>query len=633
MESIFNLVLDLQKPVSSIEVPVKIGESGRVLKIKIIDGKRDIELPNDLQMTIGDEKFTDISLENPNFYIENNYIIYHIAAPFIQTVGSRILELNLISENKSVRTMTFRLNVFKKLEAPIEEILPNVELSQLEQLIQMLQTFTQFGEIITNIEFNENNELVITSETTSGEEHTYTSESLKGEQGIQGIQGIPGPAGDSITEIQKTSTSGLIDTYTVTLNTGATYEFTVTNGAQGETGPRGATGATGVGISQITKSGTSNLVDTYTIILSNGNTYDFTVTNGKVGSDGASAYEVAIENGYEGTVEEWLLSLKGEKGETGDTGPQGHQGVGITNIQKTGTSGLIDTYTITYSDNTTSTFTVRNGADGTPAIPPALVFDKTSPNSAAMSAIADYVAEQIGDIVIPSTAADVGAIDSSEKGAANGVAQLDNNGKVPSTQLPSYVDDIIEGYYYNGNFYDSDPNQTVSANLIIGETGKIYVDLNTNRNYRWGGSAFIEVSPTEIPIASTQVLGGVKVGNNLNIDQNGVLSADEQISSAERNAWDGAIPTSGTLTLLATTGSWVDEQDGTYTQQISITGGTANTKVDLQVSVSVIEQMQADKITALYVLNDDGVFYAVAVGNAPTDTIIVQYTRTEVVAS
>ena len=59
----------------------------------------------------------------------------------------------------------------------------------------------------------------------------------------------------------------------------------------------------------------------------------------------------------------------------------------------------------------------------------------------------------------------------SEKGSANGVATLDSTGKVPSSQLPSYVDDVIEGYYYNGNFYiDSAHTQ-----LITPETGKIYV--------------------------------------------------------------------------------------------------------------------------------------------------------------
>ena len=51
------------------------------------------------------------------------------------------------------------------------------------------------------------------------------------------------------------------------------------------------------------------------------------------GADGASAYEIAVENGYTGTEAEWLTSLKGqkgergEKGEKGDTGEQGLQGI------------------------------------------------------------------------------------------------------------------------------------------------------------------------------------------------------------------------------------------------------------------------------------------------------------------
>lgn len=42
------------------------------------------------------------------------------------------------------------------------------------------------------------------------------------------------------------------------------------------------------------------------------------------GDNGKSAYEVAVENGYEGTVEEWLESLKGEPGKDGEPGQPGH---------------------------------------------------------------------------------------------------------------------------------------------------------------------------------------------------------------------------------------------------------------------------------------------------------------------
>lgn len=48
---------------------------------------------------------------------------------------------------------------------------------------------------------------------------------------------------------------------------------------------------------------------------------------GADGADGASAYDIAVDNGFEGTELEWLASLKGEKGDTGDQGPQGLQGL------------------------------------------------------------------------------------------------------------------------------------------------------------------------------------------------------------------------------------------------------------------------------------------------------------------
>ena len=47
---------------------------------------------------------------------------------------------------------------------------------------------------------------------------------------------------------------------------------------------------------------------------------------GGTGEDGASAYEIAVANGFEGTEEEWLESLKGDKGDKGDTGATGAQG-------------------------------------------------------------------------------------------------------------------------------------------------------------------------------------------------------------------------------------------------------------------------------------------------------------------
>ena len=75
------------------------------------------------------------------------------------------------------------------------------------------------------------------------------------------------------------------------------------------------------------------------------------------------------------------------------------------------------------------------------------------------------------------------AISSSEKGAANGVATLDSDSKIPTSQLPSYVDDVLE-------------YATESAFPSTGESGKIYVAQDTNKTYRWSGTNYVEISPS-----------------------------------------------------------------------------------------------------------------------------------------
>lgn len=85
-----------------------------------------------------------------------------------------------------------------------------------------------------------------------------------------------------------------------------------------------------------------------------------------------------------------------------------------------------------------------------------------------MPASGDYTAEMVG------------AIPASSKGANSGVAELDSDGKVPSSQLPSYVDDVLE--YANR-----------SAFPTTGESGKIYIALDDNKTYRWGGSTYVVI--------------------------------------------------------------------------------------------------------------------------------------------
>ena len=65
--------------------------------------------------------------------------------------------------------------------------------------------------------------------------------------------------------------------------------------------------------------------------------------------------------------------------------------------------------------------------------------------------------------------------------------RLNEDGKIPSDILPSYVDDVIEGYYYSDEFYE-DSNHTKK---ITPEKSKIYLDIPTNRSYRWGGTQYV----------------------------------------------------------------------------------------------------------------------------------------------
>jgi hypothetical protein len=153
-------------------------------------------------------------------------------------------------------------------------------------------------------------------------------------------------------------------------------------------------------------------------------------------------------------------------------------------------------------------------------------------------------------------------------------------GKVPSSQLPSYVDDVIEGYYSAPTFY-SNAGLTIP---IVPETGKIYVDLLANKSYRWSGSVYIQISNaissidelTDVTIASP--LNGqllqynlttsqwenktVTVGNGdmqkstYDIDNDGIVDFAETIPVTVRNPSVSTILRKGTIVYLNGATGW-----------------------------------------------------------------------------
>ena len=128
-------------------------------------------------------------------------------------------------------------------------------------------------------------------------------------------------------------------------------------------------------------------------------------------------------------------------------------------------------------------------------------------------------------------------IASSEKGAANGVATLDASGIIATSQLPSYVDDVLE--FTN-----------LAAFPATGETGKIYVAKDTNKTYRWSGTAYVYITSgavdsvagkTGVVTLAKADVGLANVDNTADASKN-VLSATKLTTARTINgvAFDGS---------------------------------------------------------------------------------------------
>lgn len=129
----------------------------------------------------------------------------------------------------------------------------------------------------------------------------------------------------------------------------------------------------------------------------------------------------------------------------------------------------------------------------------------------------------------PTTLAGYGitdAINNSARGVANGVATLAADGKVPASQLPSFVDDVIEA----ANF---------AALPATGEASKLYVTLDNNKVFRWSGTVYIEVSASA---------GNADTATKLTTARTIAASGDATWSVN----FDGSANVSSTLTLANT---------------------------------------------------------------------------------
>lgn len=121
-------------------------------------------------------------------------------------------------------------------------------------------------------------------------------------------------------------------------------------------------GKTGNGIASIVM----NPDYTLTINYTDGTSY---TTPSIRGEEGNGISNITVNSDYS-------LTIHMDDGSSYTTppvrGPQGEDGVGIQSIAKTGSSGLVDTYTITLTDGSTTSFTVTNGTDGQDGFSPTI---------------------------------------------------------------------------------------------------------------------------------------------------------------------------------------------------------------------------------------------------------------------
>jgi hypothetical protein len=176
----------------------------------------------------------------------------------------------------------------------------------------------------------------------------------------------------------------------------------------------------------------------------------------------------------------------------------------------------------------------------------------------------------------------------SAKGQANGYASLDSSGLVPSSQLPSYVDDVLE-YAAVANF------------PATGETGKIYVATGVNKTYRWTGSVYVEIaaSPgstdsvtegsTNLYFTNTRARAAFSASTGITITDGAIATTITQYTdAAARNAvsvtdagGDGSLGYNSSTGVITYTGPGTTDYRAAFTAGtgITITSGVIATTI------------------------------------------------------
>lgn len=298
----------------------------------------------------------------------------------------------------------------------------------------------------------------------TGEPDWKSQGQLQGPQGERGPEGPQGPKGDQ-GEIGPQGPKG---------DTGPQGNV----GPEGPQGPKGDTGSAGNGVESVALyEGTHapGTLDTYRMTFTSGDHTDYQVYNGMDGIGSGDMLKSTYDPQNKNTdIFDYVDKAVEDVTVTTDPTPTQDsenpvQSGGVYDAIQSVEEGIPTK--VSELENDSGYLTTES--------------DPTVPAWAKAASKPTYTAAEVGarpDTWMPS-ATDVGAIPASQKGAASGVAELDSSGKVPSAQLPSYVDDVVEFASRDGF-----PG--------TGEDGKIYIAEDTNLTYRWSGTQYVEISPS-----------------------------------------------------------------------------------------------------------------------------------------
>lgn len=228
------------------------------------------------------------------------------------------------------------------------------------------------------VTFSDGKTLTVKNGSKGGKGDPFTYEDFTPEQlsALKGANGNNGRGIKSVTRTGGNGEAGDTDTYTITYTDNTTSTFTVCNGMDGRTpyihGGEWWIGDTPLGVKAEGKDGTSitaafiNDYGQLCLDYTDGDSVAVGYVMGRDGEDGTSVTITNVTESDEGGGESVVSFSDGNTltVKNGRHGDPGSDGVGIANIAKTSTNGKVDTYTITLTDGTTSTFTVTNGKDG-----------------------------------------------------------------------------------------------------------------------------------------------------------------------------------------------------------------------------------------------------------------------------